>query len=337
MRRTARTAADGVGARGWLEMGGEKKPLVMSDLGCADGCGRQMGAENCADGCGRRGCNGVAGNGWRQGKGRERMGKEGTCRKGKEGTGRERKGQDGKGRKREGKGRERKGKEGKGRERIGKEGKGRERMGKERKRMGKEGKGMERTAADGVGAREWLEMGGEKKPLVMSELGCADGCGRGMGAEKCADGCGRRGCNGVAGNGWGEEAARDQRAWLCGRLRMAWVRGSRWKWVEKKLLVMSELGCADSCGRHMDEKNCADGVGAGRAGRRSRWGWASLAARTAADGKWVGRIARTAADGVGAREWLDPDRPIVWIKGFKPVVQTIVLNFFFNEYRSIFY
>ena len=45
-------------------MGGEKQPLVMSDLGCADGCGRQMGAENCADGCGRRGCKGVAGNGW---------------------------------------------------------------------------------------------------------------------------------------------------------------------------------------------------------------------------------------------------------------------------------
>ena len=45
MRRTARTAADGVGAREWLEMGGEKKPLVMSDLGCADGCGREMGAE----------------------------------------------------------------------------------------------------------------------------------------------------------------------------------------------------------------------------------------------------------------------------------------------------
>ena len=34
------------------------------------------------------------------------------------------------------------------------------------------------TAADGVGATEWLEMGGEKKPLVMSDLGCADGCGR---------------------------------------------------------------------------------------------------------------------------------------------------------------
>ena len=35
-------------------------------------------------------------------------------------------------------------------------------------------------------------------------------------------------------------------------------------------------------------------------------------------------------------ETQNPDRPIVWIKGFKPVVQTIVLNFFFNEYRSIF-
>ena len=172
--RTARTAADGVGARGWLEMGGEKKkPLVMSDLGCADGCGRQMGAENCADGCGWRGCNGVAGNGWGEGKGRERMGKE--------------------------------------------------------------------------GAREWLEMGGEKKPLVMSDLGCADGCGRQMGAEKCADGCGWRECNGVTGNGWGEEAAGDERAWLrgrlrtangCGelrgRLRTAWVQRSGWKWVGRR-------------------------------------------------------------------------------------------------------
>ena len=65
-----------------------------------------------------------------------------------------------------------------------------------------------------------IEMSEEKKPLVMSELGCADGCGRAiMGAEKCADGCGRRGCNGVAGNGWGEEAAGDERASLRGRLR----------------------------------------------------------------------------------------------------------------------
>ena len=73
-------------------------------------------------------------------------------------------------------------------------------------------------------------MGGEKKPLGMSKLGCADGCGRQMRGEKkpleiiseleCAEGCGRRGCKGgtacegVAGNGWGEEAAGDERAWL---------------------------------------------------------------------------------------------------------------------------
>ena len=85
-----------------------------------------------------------------------------------------------------------------------------------------------RTAADGVGARGWLEMGGEKKPLVVSDL---------------ADGCGRRGCNGVAGSGWGKEAAGDERAWLrgrlrtangCGelhgRLRTAWVQGRRSRW-----------------------------------------------------------------------------------------------------------
>ena len=160
-------------------MGGEKKPLVMSDLGCADGCGRQMGAENSADGCGRL----RTGNGWGEGKGWERKGE------------------------RKEKGRERKGKEGKGRERKGKEGKGRE-------RMGKEGKGRERNGKGWVQRTAWvqMEMGGEKKPLVMSELGCADGCGRGMGAEKCADGCGWRECNGVAGNGWGEEAAGDERA-----------------------------------------------------------------------------------------------------------------------------
>ena len=149
VRRTARMAADGVGAREWLEMGGEK---------------------------------GKEGKGWerkgQEGKGRDRKGKEG---------------QDGKGRKRERKGRERKGKEEKGRE-----------------RMGKEGKGVERTVADGLGAKESLEMGAEKKPLVMSELGCADGCGRGIGAQKRADCCGWRECNGVAGNGWGEEAAGDE-------------------------------------------------------------------------------------------------------------------------------
>ena len=237
------TAADGVGAREWLEMGREKKPLVMSELGCADGCGREMGAENCTEGCRRRGCNGVAGNGW----GEEAAGDERACLRGRQ--------------------------------------------------MGADGKWVRRiawTAADGVGATEWLEMGAEKKPLVMSELGCADGCGREMGAENCAEGCGRRGCNGVAGNGWGEEAADDERAWLRGRLRTgngcgevrrltvaAWVlvmselgcadgcgrqmgrgtarvQGSGWG---KKPLVMSELGCADGCGREMNGENFADGCG----------------------------------------------------------------------------
>ena len=113
----------------------------------------------------------------------------------------------------EGKGKERKGKERKGRERKGKEGKGRERKGKERKKDGKgrkkEGKGRERNGVDGCGRRGCKGVAGngyrEKKPLVMSELGCADGCGRAMGAEKYADGC--------------------------AHLRTAWVQGSGWKWV----------------------------------------------------------------------------------------------------------
>ena len=205
VRRTAWTAADGVGATEWLEMGREK---------------------------------GKEGKGWerkgQEGKGRDWKGKEGKGWERKE-KGRERKGK-------EGNGRERKGKEGKGCERTGKEGKGCERNGKGWERKGKE---LERTAADGLGAREWLEMGGEKKPLVMSDLGCADGCGRGMGAEKCADGWRER--NGVAAIGCGEEAAGDERAWLrgrlrtangCGelrgRLRTAWVQRNGWKWVGRR-------------------------------------------------------------------------------------------------------
>ena len=100
----------------------------------------------------------------------------------------------------------------------------------------------------------WLEMGGEKKPLVMSELGCADGCGREMGAE------------------------------LRARLRTAWVLGAR-EWLEmgrekKPLepLVMSELGCADSCGRAMgaELRNRLPTAWVQRSGwkwvgRRSRW------------------------------------------------------------------
>ena len=124
-----------------------------------------------------------------------------------------------------------------------------------------------RTAADGVGARGWLEMGWEKKPLGMSELGCADGCGR-------------RGCKGVAGNVWGEEAAGDQRACLRGRLRTAWVQGSGWKWVGEKT-------AGDE--RALDvRKLWVQGGGWKWMGRRSRWRSASLAARTAADGVGAG-------------------------------------------------
>ena len=129
---------------GWgEEAAGDERAWLRGRLRtAADGCGRQMGGENCADGCGRRGCNGMAGNGWGEGKGKERLGKEGT-------------------------GRERKGQEEKGRERIGKDEKGRKR--EEVSDLGcADGCGRQvvwrtaRTAADGVGATEWLEMGGEK-------------------------------------------------------------------------------------------------------------------------------------------------------------------------------
>ena len=33
-----------------------------------------------------------------------------------------------------------------------------------------------RTTADGVGAREWREMGGEKRLVDMSKRSCADEC-----------------------------------------------------------------------------------------------------------------------------------------------------------------
>ena len=227
--RIARTAADGVGARELLEMGGEKKPLEISELGCADGCGREMGAENCAtaaewlemgawgeEAAGERAwpaadarCNGVAGNWW----GAKVMSELGCA--------------DMRGRLRTANGwGELRGRlrtawvPGSGWKWVGR--RSRWRSASLAARTAADGKWVRRiarTAADGVGAREWLEMGGEKKPLEISELGCADGCGGEMGAENCADGCGRRGCKGVAGNGWGEEAAGDERAWLRGRLR----------------------------------------------------------------------------------------------------------------------
>ena len=222
-------AADGVGATAWLEMGGEKtagdgvgalgKRRLMSELGCADGCGRlEMGAGDER----RLRTAWVQGSGWNGEKKPLVMSELGCGRlwTGNGCCGRLRNGC-----------RE-------WLERVGK----RRRWGwaslaartaadgvgaREWLEMGRRSWGWASLAADGVGAREWLEMGGEKKPLVMSELGCADGCGREMGAENCADGCGRRGCQGVAGNGWGEEAA----------------------------------GCADGCARQMGGDNCADGCG----------------------------------------------------------------------------
>ena len=302
----ATLAADGVGARVWLEMGGEKKPLVMSDLGCADSCGQQMGAENCADGCERRGCKGVAGNGWREeDAGDERPWLRGRLRTangcgelrgrlrtawvqggGSKWVGRRsrwwwatlaaRTAADGKWVRRTAR---------TAADGVGARGwlemGGEKKHGDERPWL----RGRRRTAngcgeADGVGATEWLEIGGEKKPLVMSDLGCADGCGRQMGAENCADGCGRRGCKGEVGNGWREEAAGDERAWLRGRLRTG-----------------------NGCGE---------------------WWWGCLAARTAVDGQWVQRSARTVADSVGARESLEKmgnggdKKPLVWLPGRQP-------------------
>ena len=122
VRRIARTAADGVGARKWLEMGGEKKALVMSELGCTNGCGRK----------------------WVR--------------------------------------------------RIA--------------RTAADGKWVWRialTAADGVGAREWLEMVGEKKPLVNERAWLRERL--------------------WTANGWGE---------LRGRLWTAWVQGSGWEWVGRR-------------------------------------------------------------------------------------------------------
>ena len=365
-----------------LEMGGEKKPLVKSELGCADGCGQEMGSENCADGCGRRGCQGVAGNGWgvencgrvkselgcADGCGQE-MGSENCGRRGCNGrlSGCEMGGEkkplvmselgcaDGCGRLRwngtawvqwvggrrsrwrsaslaataaDGKWVRRIAAAGmrawlrgradgkwvrRMRGRLGTawvQGSGWKWVGRRSRwrsaslaaRTAADGKWMgriARTAADGVGAsKEWLEMGGEKKPLEISELGCADGCGWEMG-ENCADGCGRR---------------RVRREWL---VKMGW---------EKKPLGMSEGGCADGCGRQMDAENCADGCGR-RGCNGSGWKgvgekkplvmselgateWLEMGRekngdpRTAADGKWVRRIAGEEAAGRLRTAWV---------------------------------
>ena len=221
------------------------------------------------DGTGRRGCNGVARNGW----GEEAAGDERPWLRGRlteNGCGELR------GR------RECNGVAGNG---WGEEAAGDERAwlrGRCRRQMGAE------NCVDGVGATEWLEIGGGKKPLVMGDLGCAGGCGRHMGAENCADGCGWRECNGGAGNGSGEEAAGDERAWLHGRLRTGKIGAEN---------------CADSCGRRGSK-----GV--------ARNGWGEEAADD--ERPWLRERLRTASgcgeprgvDGCrrrGATEWLEMD------------------------------
>ena len=85
---------------------------------------------------------------------------------------------------------------------------------------GEEAAWNERVCLRGRLRTAWVQGSGWK--LGMSEFGCAGGCGQ-------------RGCKGVAGNGWGEEAAGDERAWLRRRLRTAWVKGVGGNgWTKKK-------------------------------------------------------------------------------------------------------
>ena len=240
--------------------------MISSELGCADACGREMGAENCADGCGRRGCNGVAGNGWgEEAAGDQRAWLRGQLRtangwgelRGRLGTAWV---------------------PGSGWKWVGR--RSRWRSASLAARTAADGKWVRRiarTAADGLGAREWLDMGGEKKPLEIMSLAArtaADGKWVRRITRTAADGVGARQWLEMGGDRTG-----DERAWLRGRLRTAngcgetrgRLRtaadgvGASKEWLElgreKKPLVMSELGCADSCGREMGSENCADGCG----------------------------------------------------------------------------
>ena len=103
---------------------------------------------------------------------------------------------------------------------------------------------------------------------------------------------GRRGCNGVAGNGWGEEAAGDERPWLRGRLRTAngcgELRGRRGRrgcngvagngWGEEaagdeRPWLRGRLRTANGCGELRGRLRTAwvQGGGWKWVGRRSRW------------------------------------------------------------------
>eukprot|EP00435_Cladocopium_sp_Y103_P054623 s2423_g17.t2 len=253
----ARMDADGVGARAWVEMGGEKELLGMSELGCADGCGR-------------RGCKGVGGNGRVEGAaGDERAWMSGRQRtawvqeSGWEWVGREAAGD----------------------ERAWMRGRLRTAWVQGRGSKGKGAAGDERAWMRGrLRTAEWVEMGGEKEPLGMSELGCADGCGRrgfkGVGGNEWEEGAAATAR--AQGHGWrwlggGEGPGEDERAWMRGRLRTVCARkgldGNGW---EKK------SGGAERA--WMLWTAWAQGNGWTWVGTRSRWGGLSFDARAAADG-----------------------------------------------------
>eukprot|EP00435_Cladocopium_sp_Y103_P067845 s101_g30.t1 len=186
-------------------MDGEKEALGMSELRCGDGCGRRgckgggwkwvafkgaTGNEGAwiADGCGWRGCKGVGGNGYREREplrmselGRaDGCGQHGCKLVGvKEAVGMSELGCAELGMSELGCA------DGCGRcgckgvvARTGADGVVARDSVENCSGEGAAGSLDVRTAADGAGAREWAEMGREQGPLHMSELGCADGCGR---------------------------------------------------------------------------------------------------------------------------------------------------------------
>ena len=195
-----------------------------------------------------------------------------------------------------------------------------------------QGSGWKFGCADGCGRRRCKGVGGNgwgEEAAGDERAGCADGCGRrgckgvsgnvwgarsrwGLNELGCADGCGRRGCKGVAGNGRGEEAAGDERAWLRGRLRDG-VGARLWLEMgwEKKPLGMSELGCADGCGREwvemggekkplgMSELGCAYGCG-----RRGCKEWLEMGGKK----KPLGMSERTAWLQRGGWKWVGENK-----------------------------
>eukprot|EP00435_Cladocopium_sp_Y103_P016303 s4645_g4.t1 len=92
-----------------------------------------------------------------------------------------------------------------------------------------------------------------------------------------------------------------------GPLRTAWVQGSGWKWVGRR---MSEIGCADGCRRCVRNGLNGNTWGEGAAGDERAWMCGCGANGREKDALWMGkdaRDARTAADGVqgSGRKWVE--------------------------------